>query len=73
VPRISYFHSSEVGRVRQFIEDHPAYPKLDRDIRNGFEAALAVSELTIERLTRSTRDRLRDYIEGGLDELGDEA
>ena len=73
VPGISYFHRSDVDRVRQFIENHPAYPRLDPDTRNEFDAALAVSELTIERLTVSTRDRLTGYLEEGLDAMGREA
>jgi hypothetical protein len=73
VPGISYFPRSDVERIRQFIESHPAYPQLDVENRKAVEVVLAVSDVTIERLVVSTRDRLTVWLEEGLQALQAEA
>lgn len=69
VPGISYFHGSEINRLRQFIEEHPAYSRVGSEGRKALAAAVAVGDLTIEHLAVSTRDQLESFLEEGLDRL----
>jgi hypothetical protein len=73
IPRISYFHLNDVERIRQFVEDHPAYPQLDVEKRKAVEVTLVVNEVTIERLVDSTRDLLKTWLKDDLEALQAEA